>query len=213
MNEEIESKIGDLQQAVSWLGDQVVSIQHQLMLSCDWNVTMYRVIPTKYNASWYSWEQIKYHLQDLRGNITLDVEELKRDIFNTFKNKLPGISYEGLAKGIADPRSWLQSIMHSLLGARINFIVCLVIFCIGCSCLQWQSYKTSGATVTLGLLHLKNKKGGNLLKLAVGPCLCDLASGLVRKLQGTEAKVSGPDDQKNNSAQGSPDGFVSFRCK
>jgi hypothetical protein len=78
------------------------------------------VTPAKYNASWFSWEQIKYHLQDLRGNITLDVKELKRDIFNTFRNKLPGISYEGLAKGTAvtlqgmDPRSWLQSIMHSL---------------------------------------------------------------------------------------------------
>jgi hypothetical protein len=30
------------------------------------------------------------------------VEELKRDIFNTFKSKLPGISHEGLAKGIAN---------------------------------------------------------------------------------------------------------------
>jgi hypothetical protein len=36
---------------------------------------------------------------------------------------------------------------------------------------------------------------------AVGLCLCDLASGLVRKLQGTEANVSGLDVQKNNSAQ------------
>jgi hypothetical protein len=34
-----------------------------------------------------------------------------------------------------------------------------------------------------------------------------LAFGLVRKLQGTEAKVSGVDIQKNNRAQGSPDGF------
>jgi hypothetical protein len=96
------------------------------------------------------------------------VKELKRDIFNTFRSKLPGISYEGLAKGIADalqgmdPRSWLQSIMHSLLGDGITFIVCLVIFCIGYSCLQQQlnSYKTSDAMVMLGLLHLKNKKGG-----------------------------------------------------
>jgi hypothetical protein len=62
------------------------------------------------------------------------VEELKRDIFNTFKNKLAGISYEGLAKGIADslqgmdPRSWLQCITHSLLRASIIFTVCLVIF-------------------------------------------------------------------------------------
>jgi hypothetical protein len=56
---------------------------------------------------------------------------------NTFRSKLPGISYEVLAKGIADalqgmdPRSWLQSIMHSLLGASFTFIVCPVIFCIG----------------------------------------------------------------------------------
>jgi hypothetical protein len=40
-----------------------------------------------------------------------------------------------------------------------------------------------------------------------------LVSGLVRKLQGIEAKASGLDIQKNISAQGSPDGFVSFRCK
>jgi hypothetical protein len=50
------------------------------MLSCDWNVTMYCVSPAKYNASQYSWEEIKYNLQDLRDNIIVDVEELKRDI-------------------------------------------------------------------------------------------------------------------------------------
>jgi hypothetical protein len=33
----------------------------------------------------------------------------------------------------------------------------------------------------------------------------------VRKLQGTEAKVSQPDVQINNRAQGSPDDFMSFR--
>jgi hypothetical protein len=38
---------------------------------------------------------------------------------------------------------------------------------------------------------------------AVGLCLCELVSDLVRKLQGTEAKASEPDIQKNNSAQGS----------
>jgi hypothetical protein len=138
------------------------------MLSYDWNVTLYCVTPAKYNASQYSWEQIKYHLQDLRGNITLDVKELKRDTFSTFKSKLPGISFEGLAKGIADPlegmdpRFWLQSIICSLLGASIMFSVCLVIFCIGYSCFQRQLkfYKTSEATVTLGLIHLKNKKEG-----------------------------------------------------
>jgi hypothetical protein len=54
---------------------------------------------------------------------------------------LPGISYEALAKGITeasesmDPRCWLQSIMHSLLGANTTFIAYLVSFCIGYSCL------------------------------------------------------------------------------
>jgi hypothetical protein len=72
------------------------------MLSCDWNVTMYCVSPAKYNSSQYNWEQIKYYLQNLRDNIILDVEELKRDIFNTFESKYSGISYEGLAKRIAE---------------------------------------------------------------------------------------------------------------
>jgi hypothetical protein len=80
INEELENKIGDLQQAISWLRNRIFNIQYQLMLSCDWNVTMYCVSPAKYNASQYSWEEIKYNLQDLRDNIIVDVEELKRDI-------------------------------------------------------------------------------------------------------------------------------------
>jgi amino acid permease len=62
-----------------------------------------------------------------------------------------------------DPRSWLQSIIHSLLGASITFTVLfLIICCIGYFCFQQQlqSYKTSESMITLGLLHLKNKKGG-----------------------------------------------------
>jgi hypothetical protein len=108
--------------------------------------------------------------------------------------------------------------MHSLLGDNITFIVCFVIFSIGYSCLQWQwkSYKTSETTVMLGLVHLKNKNGGivrarsRTLPVWIGIwscekaprnwgkvlrtrlCMCKLAFGLVRKLQGTEAKVSGP---------------------
>jgi hypothetical protein len=51
--------------------------------------------------------------------------------------------------------------MHSLLRASINFTAYLLIFCTGYSCFQGQLkyYKTSEAMVTLGLLHLKNKKG------------------------------------------------------
>jgi hypothetical protein len=73
-------------------------------------------------------------------------------------------------------------------------IVGLVVFCIGYSCLKWQlkSYKTSEATVMLGLLCLKIKNW-ELSEPAVGPCLCEMVSGFVRKHQGTEAKASGPD--------------------
>jgi hypothetical protein len=39
------------------------------------------------------------------------VKELKRDILNTFISKLPGISYEGLAKGIADAyKVWIPGL-------------------------------------------------------------------------------------------------------
>jgi hypothetical protein len=34
---------------------------------------------------------------------------------------------------------------------------------------------------------------GEVSEPAVGPCVCELISGFVRKLQGTEAKASGPD--------------------
>jgi hypothetical protein len=46
-----------------------------------------------------------------------------------------------------------------------------------------------------------------VLEPPVELCLCGLAFVLVRKLQGTEAKVSGVDIQKNNRAQVPPDGF------
>jgi hypothetical protein len=71
---------------------------------------------------------------------------------------------------------------------------------------MYVSWKMRHVETILGM-------GKGVLEPAVGPCLCDLASGLMKKLQGTEAKVSEPDVQKSNSAQGSPDGFMSFRCK
>jgi hypothetical protein len=42
-------------------------------------------------------------------------------------------------------------------------------------------------------LKKKKKSHTHLSETAVGPCLCELASGLVRKLQGTGAKASRPD--------------------
>jgi hypothetical protein len=49
-------------------------------------------------------------------------------------------------------------------------------------------------------LSYKGDRDQEVSEPGVGPCLCDLASGLVTKLQGTQAKVSEPDVQKNNSA-------------
>jgi hypothetical protein len=82
---------------------------------------------------------------------------------------------------MSSPRSWFPRIVYNVSGASITFIVCLFIFCIGYSCLQRQlkSYKTSGATVALGLLHLKNKKGGTVgassgtLPVWFGICPCE----------------------------------------
>ena len=45
--------------------------------------------PIRFNYSAYNWEQIKFHLQDLHDNASLNVQLLPKEIFETFSNSLP----------------------------------------------------------------------------------------------------------------------------
>ena len=92
------------------------------------------VTPVRFKHRTYNWEQIKFHLQDLHDNASLNVQLLKKKIFETFSKSLPSSSnLETLAEQLADqlsgldPRRWFQSITHSIGSGVIRLIIILVI--------------------------------------------------------------------------------------
>ena len=61
------------------------------------------VTPVHFNHSDYNWEQIKFHLQNIHDNASLNVQLLQKEIFETFSKCLPSsTNLEILAEQFAD---------------------------------------------------------------------------------------------------------------
>ena len=89
IDEEIPDEIKELKTAIKWVGDQLIDVQKQVILTCDWNSTQFCVTPVELNHSAYNWEQIKFHLQNIHDNASLNVQLLQKEIFETFFKSLP----------------------------------------------------------------------------------------------------------------------------
>ena len=74
INEEVQDEIQEIKTAIQWVGDQLIDLQKQVILKCDWNSTQFCITPVQFNYSAYNWEQIKFHLQDLHDNASLNVQ-------------------------------------------------------------------------------------------------------------------------------------------
>lgn len=96
-----------MQQAVVMLGDQIVSLQWQLHMKCDWNQSSFCVTPVPYNETLFPWEKVKRHLFNHR-NLTEEILDLQMKIQDTFQKELHRLSSEGIMKGIADGISNLK---------------------------------------------------------------------------------------------------------
>ena len=101
---------------------------------CDWNSTQFCVTPVHLNHSAYNWGQIKFHLQNIHDNASLNVQLLQKEIFETFSKHLPSsTNLETLAEQLADqlsglhPRGLFQSITHSIQSGTITLVIVLVI--------------------------------------------------------------------------------------
>ena len=121
IDEEVQDKIQKLKTAIQWVGDQLIDLQKQILLNCDWNATQFCVTPVRFNHSAYNWEQIKFHLQDTHNNASLNVQFLQKEILETFSKSLPSSNnLETLAQQLADqlsgldPQRWFQGITHSI---------------------------------------------------------------------------------------------------
>ena len=102
------------------------------MLKCDQNSTQFCVTPVQFNINAYKWEQIKFHLQNIHDNDSLNVQLLLKEIFETFSNNLPSsTNLETLAEELADqlsrldPCGWFQSIAHSIGSATVILVIVL----------------------------------------------------------------------------------------
>ena len=87
----LSSQVADLQQSVISLGDQLVSLQKQVSLRCDWNYTSFCVTAYKYNKTQFNWDKVKQHLLN-QGNISVDIQDLQQDILKAFTKHLDVIT-------------------------------------------------------------------------------------------------------------------------
>ena len=109
INEEVQDEIQEIKTAIQWVRDQLIDLQKQVMLRCDWNSTQFCITPVQFNYSAYNWEQIKFHLQDLHDNASLIVQLLQKEIFETFSKSLPSSNnLETLAEQLADEFIWAR---------------------------------------------------------------------------------------------------------
>ena len=143
IDEDIQDEIQELKTAIKWVGDQLIDVQKQVMLKCDWNSTQFCVTPVQFNNSAYNWEQIKFHLQNIHDNASLNVQLLQKEIFETFSKNLPSsTNLKTLAEQLADqlsgldPRRWFQSITHSIGSGTVILVIVLTIIFVVHHCLH-----------------------------------------------------------------------------
>ena len=148
-DEDIQDEIQELKTAIKWVGDQLIDVQNQVILKCDWNSTQFCVTPLQFNHSAYNWEQIKFHLQTVHDNASLNVQLLQREIFETFFKSLPSsTNLEILAEQLGDQlsgldsRGWFQSITHSIGSGTVTLVIVLAIIFVVYHCLSAKIVKT-----------------------------------------------------------------------
>ena len=72
MDSMLNAEVTDLESAVVMLGDDIASMQKQLSLRYDWNVTQFCVTPVIWNVTQSPWENVKKHLLNHK-NVSVDI--------------------------------------------------------------------------------------------------------------------------------------------
>ena len=149
IDEDIQEEPQELRTAIKWVGDQLIDVQKQVILKCDWHSTQFCVPPVQFNHSAYNWEQIKFHLWNIQDNASLNVQLLWEEVFETFSKSLPSsTNLYTLAEQLADqlsgldPRGWFQSIIHSIGSGTVTLVIVLAIIFVVYHCLSAKIVKT-----------------------------------------------------------------------
>ena len=175
VDEDIHKEIQELKTAIKWVGDQLIDLQKQMILKYDWDPTQFCVTPVQFNHSAFNWEQIKFHLQNIHDNASLNVQLLQKEIFETFSKRLPSsTNLETLAEQLLDqlsgldPWGWFQSITHSIRSGTVTLVIVLVIIFVVYCYLSIMLVKTNKNSI----FNKYNKIGGIVRKHVTGGFLC-----------------------------------------
>ena len=87
------------------------SLQKQIRLKCEWNITSFCVTPHQYNKSSFNWDKVKQHLLN-QGNLSIDINNIRNEIMETFFQKLHLLQGSNVLEAVADGLSQLNPIPH-----------------------------------------------------------------------------------------------------
>lgn len=118
----------------------------------------------KYNQATFNWDKVKRHLLN-QGNITLDIQELRRDILDMFNKKLDVITGSSLLNALADELSSLNPLKQTK-SYGYDIISCSVLLIIPlCLCIVWRRTRKQQqqqlAFLTI-FSYLQKQKGGDV---------------------------------------------------
>lgn len=123
----------NLEQVVSWLGDQLTVLNTRALLKCDWNTTQFCITPVPFNSTVHNWTEIKRLLIG-HNNLSLEIQELTQNISETFRNQLPLLTGADLMTGIAqsltslNPMSPVKTLLTSVSSNVLIVVLAFVIF-------------------------------------------------------------------------------------
>ena len=133
VGEDIQEEIQEIKTASKCVRDQLIDLQKQVILKCDWNSTQFCVTPVL-RSQYLQLGTNQIHLQNIHDNASLNVQLLQKKIFETFSKRLPSSAdLETLAEQLAnqlsglDPREWFQSITHRIGSGTATLVIVLVI--------------------------------------------------------------------------------------
>ena len=84
IDSQLAERLDNMEQALTWLGDQLTVLSTRVTLQCDWNSTQFCVTPVPFNIS-QNWTEIRKLLVGHK-NISLDIQELTQNILKHFDN-------------------------------------------------------------------------------------------------------------------------------
>ena len=104
---------------------------------------------------------MKFHLQNIHDNASLNVQLLQKEIFKTFSKNLPSsTNLKTLAEQLADqlsgldPHRWFQNITHSIRSGTVTLMIVLTIIFVIYHCLYAKIVKTKQAQMVRTLFTI-----------------------------------------------------------